>query len=221
MNQNLSEIVYILDRSGSMEPLQQAAIDGFNEFLKGQLDSPGDANLSLMLFDDEFNKIHDRTPLQKVRALNHKTYSPRGSTALLDASGFSIDTLGKQLAAEPEEKRPGKVIVAIYTDGYENASNHYTLKEIHQRITRQRKEFAWEFLFLAANQDAIATATQMGIDRSMASSVQLNEKGMRDSTASMSRKLKAMRAIHRTLEEEADFTKSMSEIVSEEEAKED
>ncbi|MFN5638031.1 MAG: hypothetical protein ACK5AA_00635, partial [Akkermansiaceae bacterium] len=75
MNQNLSEIVYILDRSGSMEPLQQAAIDGFNEFLKGQLDSPGDANLSLMLFDDEFNKIHDRTPLQKVRALNHKTYS--------------------------------------------------------------------------------------------------------------------------------------------------
>ncbi|MFN9026865.1 MAG: hypothetical protein ACK5VX_11810, partial [Akkermansiaceae bacterium] len=108
--------------------MQQAAIDGFNEFLKGQLDSPGDANLSLMLFDDEFNKIHDRTPLQKVRALNHKTYSPRGSTALLDAIGFSIDTLGKQLAAEPEEKRPGKVIVAIYTDGYENASNHYTLK---------------------------------------------------------------------------------------------
>lgn len=219
MNPNFTEIVYILDRSGSMEPLQHAAITGFNEFLQSQLDAPGEANLSLMLFDDEFNKIHDRTPLQQVRELNHRTYVPRGSTALLDAIGFSIDTLVKQLSSEPEEKRPGKVIVAIYTDGYENASVHYSLTEIHQRITRQRKEFAWEFLFLAANQDAIATATQMGIDRNMASSVQLNEKGMRDSTASLSRKIKAMRSMNRSAEEEADYKMSMEELVKQEESK--
>ena len=220
MNQNLSEIVYILDRSGSMESLQQAAIDGFNEFLQGQLDAPGDANLSLMLFDDEFNKIHDRTPLQEVRELNKETYTPGGSTALLDAIGISIDTLGKQLAAEPEEKRPGKVIVAIYTDGYENASTRYDFRKINKMITRQRKTYAWEFLFLAANQDAISTAAQMGIDRSMASSVQLNARGMRDSTASFSRKISAMRSTNRSQEEEADYNKSMNEIVSEEEAKE-
>jgi uncharacterized protein YegL len=220
MNQNLSEIVYILDRSGSMESLQQAAIHGFNAFLQSQLDAPGDANLSLMLFDDEFNKIYDRKPLQEVKGLNKETYTPRGNTALLDAIGISIDTLGKQLAAEPEEKRPGKVIVAIYTDGYENASTRYDIRKINRMITRQRKTYAWEFLFLAANQDAISTASQMGIDRNMASSVQLNEKGMRDSTASLSRKISAMRAIHRSQEEEADYNKSMNEIVSEEEARE-
>jgi hypothetical protein len=220
MNPNLSEIVYILDRSGSMQSLQQAAIDGFNEFLQGQLDTPGDANLSLLLFDNEFDKIYDRTPLQEVRDLDSTTYQPRASTSLLDAIGHTITGLGKQLEAEPEEKRPGKVIVAIYTDGYENSSREFTLKQINQMITHQRNAYAWEFLFLAANQDAMATAAQMGIAQHMASSVQLNEKGMRDSTASMSRKLKAMRSINRTFEEEADYLKSMSEIVSEEEAKE-
>lgn len=203
-----------------MAPLKEAAIAGFNEFLQSQLDSPGDANLSLMLFDNEFDKIYDRTPLQEVRGLDDTTYEPRASTSLLDAIGQAITGLGKQLSAEPEEKRPGKVIVAIYTDGYENSSREYTLDKINKMITHQREVYAWEFMFLAANQDAIATATQMGIDRSMASSVEYSAKGMRDSTASFNRKVKSMRSNNRTLEEEADYKKSMNEIVSEEEAKE-
>jgi hypothetical protein len=203
-----------------MEPLQQAAIDGFNEFLQSQLDAPGDANLSLMLFDDEFIKVHDRTPLQEVRGLDMEVYTPRGSTALLDAVGLSVETLGKQLETEPEEKRPGKVIVAIYTDGYENSSREFTLEQINKMITHQRNVYAWDFLFLAANQDAIATAAHMGIDRGMASSVEFSAKGMRDSSASFNRKIKAMRSTHRTLEEEADCMKPLNQIVSEEEAKE-
>lgn len=219
MNTNLSEIVYILDRSGSMAPLQEAAITGFNEFLQSQLDTPGDANMSLILFDNEFDKIYDRTPLQEVRGLDASTYTPRASTSLLDAIGLTIDGLGKQLADEPEEKRPGKVIVAIYTDGYENSSSRYKLNQINKMITHQRKVYGWEFLFLAANQDAMATAAQMGIDRHMSSEVQLSEKGMRDSTASMNRKIQAMRSNNRSLQEEADYYKPMQEIVKEEESK--
>ena len=219
MNQNLSEIVYILDRSGSMESLQQAAIDGFNEFLQGQLEAPGYANLSLMLFDDEFNKIHDRTPLQEVRGLNKETYTPRGSTALLDAIGICIDTLGKQLAAEPEEKRPGKVIVAIYTDGYENASTRYDIRKINKMITRQRKTYAWEFLFLAANEDAIATAAQMGIDRSMSSSSSYSAVGVRSSSETFNRKVRSLRKMSATGELDEDFLKTTETILAEEEAK--
>jgi hypothetical protein len=113
VNQNLTEIAYVLDRSGSMETLQEAAISGFNSFVKEQLKVPGEANLSLLLFDDEFLQVCDRMPLKEVRGLNAKTYVPRGSTVLLDAIGKTIKTLGKQLTKEPEESRPGNVTIAI------------------------------------------------------------------------------------------------------------
>lgn len=217
MNRNLTDIAYVLDRSGSMQPMTEAAITGFNDFLQQQLDEPGDANLSLLLFDNEFLTPHIRTPLQDVRVLDAATYVPRGSTALLDAIGLTIDELGKRLSAEPEENRPGKVIIAIFTDGYENASNRYTMEQINTMITHQRKNYQWEFMFLAANQDAIATAAQMGIKRSMASVSDYSEKGVRSSSAAFSRKMKAMRKELRTGEKSVDFDKPMEDVVREEE----
>jgi len=217
MNTRLTEIAYVLDRSGSMSPMTEAAIAGFNEFLAQQLNAPGDANLSLMLFDNEFLQPYNRAPLEEVRKLDTQTYVPRGSTALLDAIGMTIDELGKKLAAEPEGKRPGKVIVAIYTDGYENASLRYTQDQIHQMITHQRNEYQWEFMFLGANEDAIATATRMGIPRVMSSTSGFSEAGVRSSARVFSRKIQAMRENVMYQKVSDDLHKPLEEVVREEE----
>ena len=132
MNKKLTEIAYILDRSGSMQPLVESAITGFNSFLKDQQETPGDANFTLVLFDDEYLLHADRAAIADVRPLDANTYVPRGCTALLDAIGRTIDNIGKKLAKTPEKDRPGKVIIAIYTDGYENASSDYTVKKNQQ-----------------------------------------------------------------------------------------
>jgi uncharacterized protein YegL len=164
-----TEIAFILDRSGSMESITQAAISGFNEFLKAQqntLDDQGNtipATFTLILFDHEYLPIHNRAPIQTAEPLTHETYQPRGSTALLDAIGRTIDHIGSELAATPEAERPAKVIVAILTDGQENASERFSMADINQRITHQTETYHWEFLFLGANQDAIASAARMGI----------------------------------------------------------
>lgn len=221
MNQNLTEIAYILDRSGSMQGLQEAAITGFNAFLQSQLDEPGDANLTLVLFDNEFLMPNDRSPLQDVRPLDAGGYVPRGSTALLDAIGRTIDGLGQKLAQEPEDQRPAKVIVAIYTDGYENASTEFTIQDIHQRITHQRSKYGWEFMFLAANEDAISTACQMGIAAAMASVSEASGSGVQSTARIFDRKIKAMRKAARSGEIDADYHKSVNEIREEEEQRPD
>lgn len=221
MNTNLTEIAYILDRSGSMGGMEEAAITGFNGFLQSQLDAPGDVNLTLLLFDNEFLLVHDRTPLQEVRPIDAETYEPRGSTALLDAIGRAIDALGSKIAKQPEAERPGKVIIAIYTDGEENASRQYDLHKINKMITHQREKYAWEFLFLAANQDAIATASQMGIDHRMASVSMFTELGMRGSSRTMDRKIKSIRKMMATGEMDPDYLKSVDKIREEEENSQD
>jgi len=219
MNTNLTEIAYILDRSGSMGGMEEAAITGFNEFLQSQLDAPGDVNLSLLLFDNEFLLIHDRAPLQEVRQLDAQSYVPRGSTALLDAIGRAIDAIGRKIAKEPEDQRPGKVIIAIYTDGYENASEQYDLRKIHKMITHQRNKYSWEFMFLAANEDAIATASQMGIAWEMASVSEMSAKGVRSSSRTFDRKIKSIRKMMSTGEMDADYFKTTDKIREEEEGK--
>jgi len=219
MNTNLTEIAYVLDRSGSMGPMTESAIAGFNEFLQEQLDVPGDANLSLLLFDNEFLTPYTRTPLENVRELTAQTYVPRGSTALLDAIGMTIESLGEQLAVLPEKARPGKVIISIFTDGYENASVKYSFEEIQKLITHQRTNYQWEFLFLGANEDAVATAGQMGIAREMTSRSEFSVKGVYSSSKSFSRKVRAMREQGMNMEESPDLHKPMDEIVEEEEGK--
>ena len=156
-----------------------------------------------------------------ISEVDSKIYEPRGSTALLDAIVRAIKALGRELAKEPEEKRPGKVIIAIYTDGEENASTEYTLKEINEMITHQRQKYNWELMFLAANQDAIATATQMGIDRSMASVSEFSPLGVSSSSRTFRRKTTAMRKMMATGEMDEDYHKSIDKIREEEEQKRD
>lgn len=137
MNTNLTEIAFILDRSGSMESIAADAIGGFNAFLQSQQQQPGSANFTLVLFDNEYDLVADGQEINKIKLLNKHTYVPRGSTALLDAIGKTIDNLGKRLSVTKEEDRPGKVIFAILTDGEENSSEFYTNDKISKMITHQ------------------------------------------------------------------------------------
>lgn len=163
MNPNLTELVCILDRSGSMEAIRDDAIGGFNAFLDLQRAEPGETHLSLVQFDDRYDVLFDNTPLGQVPPLTRSTFVPRGSTALLYALARTIDTVGQRLAATPAQERPAKVVVVVVTDGQENASRHITRQQVFGRIARQRSVYGWEFVFLAANQDAIAGAVSLGM----------------------------------------------------------
>lgn len=149
MNKNYTEIAFILDRSGSMDVCRDAAIAGFNLFLDEQQRTEGLAKLTLVLFDDEYLVPINALPVAEVIALDHETYVPRGSTALLDAIGRTVDDLGTRLAAMPEKNRPGQVIVAILTDGLENSSQSWTWKQIARVIKHQTEQSKWTFLFSA------------------------------------------------------------------------
>ncbi|PQJ29663.1 vWA domain-containing protein [Rubritalea profundi] len=220
MNNELTEIAFILDRSGSMQSLTEAAITGFNSFLDDQLDTPGEARLTLVLFDNEYILHANRAPLKDVQKLDTLSYVPRGSTALLDTIGRTIDSIGAKLSCAPERDRPASVTIAIYTDGYENASTDYTAARIREMIKHQTEQYGWQFLFLAANEDAIATAAHYGIDESNAAQVSLNAPGMQASTMSISRKVKASRARFSEVwsddEQAKDADADLSEIVEEE-----
>lgn len=217
MNQALIEIVFVLDRSGSMSSVAASVVAGFNEFLRDQQAAPGRARFTLALFDDEYLLPANGLPILEVRPLDASTYVPRGSTALLDAIGRTVDDLGAGLAALPETERPGKVIVAILTDGYENASHRYTLRDVSARIRRQRDQYGWQFLFLGANQDAIATAASMSISAADAATFQADAAGAKASFKSTSRKASAMRmmAFAPGAPAPADLARPLAEIVAE------
>lgn len=151
MNTNLTYIAFILDRSGSMQSMAEEAIGGFNGFLSDQQKEEGEARLSLILFDHEYTPLVENTPIQAVQPLDADTYQPRGTTALLDAMGRTIDDLGKQLAQMPEDERPGTVIVVTLTDGMENASQDYSYEKLGEMIQHQKKAYHWDFLFLGAD----------------------------------------------------------------------
>lgn len=163
MKENTVEIVIIMDRSGSMDTVRDDAIGGFNTFLEAQKALPGEAFLTVVQFDNLYEVPVPRTDIKKVRPLTRETFQPRGSTALLDAVGKTINDLGVQLAELPEAQRPSKVIVAILTDGEENASSYYGKERIKEMIEHQTKKYNWEFFFLSAGPDAFAEAHSMGV----------------------------------------------------------
>lgn len=222
MNPHLVEIAYILDRSGSMQRLQESAVSGFNLFLKSQLDVPGDARLTLVLFDDEYMTPHVAVPIQEVPELTAETYVPRGTTALLDAIGRTIKDVGARLAALAPEDQPGKVIIAIFTDGQENASRVYSRHHISDLIRLHRNEKGWVFLFLAANQDAIASAIPMSMTADDSGNVSATPAGYRSSGSAVSRKVRALRMKSSgSMDAQAreDDAKPMGDIVKEEEGR--
>ena len=163
MKKNLTELVFILDRSGSMAGLEQDTIGGFNAMLQKQRGEPGEAVISTVLFDNETEVIHDRIPLNRVPALTEQEYYVRGCTALLDAVGGAIHHIGNVHKYAREEDRPEKTLFVITTDGLENASRRYTYDKVKAIIERQRETYGWEFLFLGANIDAAREAARFGI----------------------------------------------------------
>ena len=163
MNDNLTELVFILDRSGSMAGLEADTIGGFNAMIEKQKREEGEALVSTVLFDHETVVLHDRVDLRKVEPMTDRQYTVRGCTALLDAIGGAVHHIGNVHKYAREEDRPAKTIFVITTDGMENASKRYTYDTVKRMIERQRELYGWEFLFLGANMDAIRAARRFGI----------------------------------------------------------
>ncbi|MSR92664.1 vWA domain-containing protein [Inconstantimicrobium porci] len=177
MRENLTEIVFILDRSGSMSGLESDTIGGFNSMIAKQQKEEGEAIVSTVLFDDETDVIHDRVAIGEVKKLTEEDYYVRGCTALLDAVGGAIHHIGNVHKYAREEDRPAKTLFVITTDGLENASRHYSFKDVKKLIKRQQEKYNWEFLFLGANIDAIEVAGNMGISRDRAANYNCDEVG--------------------------------------------
>ena len=163
MNSNLCEVVCILDRSGSMSSIINDAIGGLNTFLADCRTAPEQRKATIVMFDNQYEVPYECVDAKDIPDFTIRTYSPRGGTALYDAIGRTIDTVGARLARTPENDRPMSVVVAIVTDGEENASHEYTQQRIKEMIDHQSQKYAWTFVFLAANQDACLTAQSMGI----------------------------------------------------------
>lgn len=179
MKKGLTEIICILDRSGSMSSIIRDSIGGFNSFLKSQKEQPGEAKVSIVFFDHEYNLFENAIDINKIKDLNSKTYVPRGNTALLDAIGTTINTIGERIQNEKEEDRPEKVLVAILTDGEENSSTKFTKEIITKMIEHQKSHYKWDFVFLAANQDAIQAGAGIGINANSCFNYQANAVGTR------------------------------------------
>jgi len=184
MKQNYTQIAVILDRSGSMEAVRQATVEGFNEFFGTQKKQPGEADVLFVQFDDEYETRFDGK-LADVPQLSVDNYIPRGWTALLDAIGRTINTLGERLEKKPEGERPNAVIVAIMTDGHENMSKEFTQPKIAEMVKHQREKYNWDFIFVGANQDAVLEAQKFNISPDAAITYNANSQSVRAVTASL------------------------------------
>ena len=176
-NTNAMEVVFILDRSGSMENVTEDTIGGFNSMIKKQKEEAVNALVTTVLFDDKINILHDRVNITDIPSLTSKEYYARGATALLDAIGSTITHISNIHKYARETDIPSKTLFVITTDGYENASNKYTLTKVKSMIEEQQSN-GWEFLFLGANIDAIETAGTLGIRREYAANVICDEEGV-------------------------------------------
>ena len=177
MKKNLTELVMILDRSGSMGGLESDTIGGYNSMLKKQREAEGEVLVSTVLFDDRTEVLYDRVPLEKLPQMTEKEYYVRGCTALLDAVGGAVRHIGNVHKYAREEDRPEKTIFVITTDGLENASCEYSYDRVKKMVERQKEKYGWEVLFLGANIDAIETAGRFGITADRAANYHSDRKG--------------------------------------------
>ena len=179
MKKNLSEIVFLLDRSGSMSGLEKDTIGGFNAMIEKQKKEEGEALISTILFDHEMKVLHDRVKVQDVKPISEKDYQVRGCTALLDAMGGAIHHIGNVHKYARNEDVPEHTIFVITTDGMENASSYYSSSKVRTMVERQKEKYGWEFLFLGANMDAIAAAKNFGIEEDKAVEYRSDDIGTR------------------------------------------
>lgn len=164
MKTNRTELAFILDRSGSMCGLEADTIGGYNAMLEKQKKEAGEAIVTTVLFDDQYELLHDRIDLRGIAPITDREYYVRGSTALLDAIGKTIQKIANIQKRTAPELRADRVLFVITTDGHENASREYSYSKVKALVERQKKQYGWEFLFLGANIDAIATAQRFGIE---------------------------------------------------------
>ena len=177
MNEKLTELVFIIDESGSMSGLESDTVGGFNSLIEKQKREDGEAVVSTVMFSDQSRVVHDRVGLQTISPMTSDDYTPGGCTALLDAVGDAIHHIGNVHKYARDEDRPGKTLFIITTDGMENSSHRYSYSEIKKKIDRQKEKYGWEFLFLGANIDAVAVAGRMGIQRDNAVNYECDEAG--------------------------------------------
>lgn len=177
MRKNLTEIVFILDCSGSMSGLEADTIGGFNSMIEKQKKAEGEALISTVLFDNASEVLHDWVEVQNIRKMTDEDYTVHGCTALLDAIGGAIHHIGNIHKYAGSEDVPEHTMFVITTDGMENASHHYSSDSVKQMIERQKSKYGWEFLFLGANIDAVETAGQFGIDADRAVNYQCDSEG--------------------------------------------
>lgn len=169
MKKGLTEIVFVLDKSGSMTNLVEDTIGGFNSFIDQQRKVEGEANISLFLFDHNYYRKFVSIPLERAYHIGRETYSPGGMTALIDGVGRAIDEMGNEFSLRPEEEKPENVIFCITTDGLENSSKEYSKKQIAERIKHQEDKYNWRFVFFGANIDSFAEAGSIGVSRDLSS----------------------------------------------------
>lgn len=193
MKKGLVELVFILDRSGSMSGLESDTIGGFNSMIKSQKSVDGECIVTTVLFDDRYELLHDRINLKGISLLTEKEYYVRGTTALLDAVGRTINKIASVQKNTAEEERAEKVLFIITTDGYENASREYSYDKVKAMIEKERDKYGWEFLFLGANIDALETAEKFGISKDRAADYHADGEGTRVTYQAMDQAVRTLR----------------------------
>ena len=194
MRKNLTELVFILDRSGSMSGLEADTIGGFNSLLEKQRKEEGEALVSVLLFDDQMEVLYDRVDIRKIEPMNDKQYYVRGCTALLDAVGGAIHHIGNVHKYAREEDVPEKTLFIITTDGMENASRRYTYDMVRKMVERQKERYHWEFIFLGANIDAISVAGRFGIRANRAVNYEHDAQGVQIQYEALSKTVSCARS---------------------------
>lgn len=194
MKKSLTELVFILDKSGSMAGLERDTIGGFNAMLDKQKAQAGECRITTVLFDHRYELLHDRTDIRAVRPITAREYRVGGSTALLDALGKTIHKIATAQKNTSEPFRAKRVMFVIITDGEENASREYAAKEVKEAIQRQKSRYGWEFIFLGANIDAVETAGRFGIDAGRAANYVPDSQGTALNFRAMSETVSAFRA---------------------------
>ena len=193
MKKNLTEIVFILDRSGSMSGLERDTIGGYNSLIEKQKREEGEAIISTVLFDDQCEVLHDRRKLENIEPLTDDDYYVRGCTALLDAVGGAIHHIGNVHKYARPEDRPDKTLFIITTDGMENSSRRYTYDKVKRMVERQKEKYGWEFLFLGANIDAAKEAERFGICRDRAVDYHADHEGTAVNYRALSKAVSSVR----------------------------